>query len=332
MTIKYNNVYIMDTYTVCGPYENDGPLSNYFDKKYEKELYFGEKSWEKAEVHLLKEANTNILKKNKIKEEDIDLLISGDLQNQISASDYMARDFNIPFIGIFEACSTISEGIILGSTFIEGKKAKKVIACTSSHNMVAEKQFRNPTEYGAPKKKTATFTSTGAASILLTNKKSKVKIESTTIGKVVDMGVTDVNHMGAVMAPAAGDVIYNHLKDTNRDPSYYDLILTGDLGIYGKNILRDYMLTKSNIELGNNYNDCGTLLYDLDKQPVLAGASGPVCSALVGFGYIYKEMLKGKYKKVLLVPTGALFSPTFTFQKETIPGIANAISLEDVEK
>lgn len=332
MTIKYNNVYIMDTYTVCGPYENDGPLSNYFDKKYEKELYFGEKSWEKAEVHLLKEANTNILKKNKIKEEDIDLLISGDLQNQISASDYMARDFNIPFIGIFEACSTISEGIILGSTFIEGKKAKKVIACTSSHNMVAEKQFRNPTEYGAPKKKTATFTSTGAASILLTNKKSKVKIESTTIGKVVDMGVTDVNHMGAVMAPAAGDVIYNHLKDTNRDPSYYDLILTGDLGIYGKNILRDYMLAKYNIELGNNYNDCGTLLYDLDKQPVLAGASGPVCSALVGFGYIYKEMLKGKYKKVLLVPTGALFSPTFTFQKETIPGIANAISLEDVEK
>lgn len=332
MTIKYNNVYIMDTYTVCGPYENDGPLSNYFDKKYEKELYFGEKSWEKAEVHLLKEANTNILKKNKIKEEDIDLLISGDLQNQISASDYMARDFNIPFIGIFEACSTISEGIILGSTFIEGKKAKKVIACTSSHNMVAEKQFRNPTEYGAPKKKTATFTSTGAASILLTNKKSKVKIESTTIGKVVDMGVTDVNHMGAVMAPAAGDVIYNHLKDTNRDPSYYDLILTGDLGIYGKNILRDYMLTKYNIELGNNYNDCGTLLYDLDKQPVLAGASGPVCSALVGFGYIYKEMLKGKYKKILLVPTGALFSPTFTFQKETIPGIANAISLEDVEK
>ncbi len=332
MTIKYNNVYIMDTYTVCGPYENDGPLSNYFDKKYEKELYFGEKSWEKAEVHLLKEANTNILKKNKIKEEDIDLLISGDLQNQISASDYMARDFNIPFIGIFEACSTISEGIILGSTFIEGKKAKKVIACTSSHNMVAEKQFRNPTEYGAPKKKTATFTSTGAASILLTNKKSKVKIESTTIGKVVDMGVTDVNHMGAVMAPAAGDVIYNHLKDTNRDPSYYDLILTGDLGIYGKNILREYMLTKYNIELGNNYNDCGTLLYDLDKQPVLAGASGPVCSALVGFGYIYKEMLKGKYKKVLLVPTGALFSPTFTFQKETIPGIANAISLEDVEK
>ena len=328
MTTNYKNVYIMDTYTVCGPYENDGPLSNYFDKKYEKELYFGEKSWEKAEVKLLKDANANILKKNKLKEEDIDLLVSGDLQNQIAASDYMARDFNIPFMGIFEACSTISEGIILGSTFIEGKFAKKILVSTSSHNMAAEKQFRNPTEYGAPKKKTATFTSTGGASILLSNKKGKVKIESTTIGKVVDMGITDVNHMGAVMAPAAGDVIYNHLKDTNRDPSYYDLILTGDLGIYGKSILKEYMMTTYNIELGNNYNDCGTMLYDLDNQPVLAGASGPVCSALVGFGYIYKEMLKGKYKRVLLVPTGAIFSPTFTFQKESIPGIANAISLE----
>lgn len=328
MTTNYKNVYIMDTYTVCGPYENDGPLSNYFDKRHEKELYFGEKSWEKAEVKLLKEANSNILKKNKLKEEDIDLLVSGDLQNQIAASDYMARDFNIPFMGIFEACSTIGEGILLASTFIEGRFAKKVLVSTSSHNMSAEKQFRNPTEYGAPKKRTTTFTSTGSASILLTNKKSKVKIESTTIGKVVDMGITDVNHMGAVMAPAAGDVIYNHLKDTNRDPSYYDLILTGDLGVYGKNILKEYMMMKYNIELGNNYNDCGTMLYDLDKQPVFAGASGPVCSALVGFGYIYKEMLKGKYKRVLLVPTGAIFSPTFTFQKESIPGIANAISLE----
>ena len=331
MTIKYNNVFIEDTYTICGPYENDGPISNYFDKKYEKELYFGEKSWEKAEVHLLKEANTNILKKNKLKEEDIDLLISGDLQNQIAASDYMARDFNIPFMGIFEACSTISEGIIIGSTFIESKKAKRVLVSTSSHNMAAEKQFRNPTEYGTPKPKTATFTSTGGASILLSNKKNKVKIESITIGKVMDLGIKDVNHMGAVMAPAAAYTIYNHLKDTERDPSYYDLILTGDLGIYGKNILKEYMMTNYNIELGNNYNDCGTILYDLDNQPVLAGASGPVCSALVGFGYIYKEMLKGKYKKVLLVPTGAIFSPTFTFQKESIPSIANAISLEVIE-
>ena len=331
MTTKYNNVYIEDTYTICGNYENDGPLSKYFDKKYEKDLYFNEKSWEKAEVHLLKETNKKILNKNKLKDSDIDLLISGDLQNQIAASDYMARDFDIPFIGVFEACSTIGEGLIIGSTFVESKIAKKVIVSTSSHNMVAEKQFRNPTEYGTPKPKTSTFTATGAVSILLTNKKTKIKIESSTVGKVKDFGITDANHMGAVMAPAAGDVIYNHLKDTKRNLDYYDLILTGDLGIYGKNILKDYMMTSYNIELKDNYNDCGTMLYDLDNQPVLAGGSGPVCSALVIFGYIYKEMLKGKLKKVLIVPTGAIFSPTFTFQKESIPSIANAISMEVVE-
>ena len=330
MTIKYKNVYIDDTYTICGNYENDGPLSKYFDKKYKKDLYFDEKSWEKAEVHLIKEANKNILNKNKLKEEDIDFLISGDLQNQIAASDYMARDFNIPFIGAYEACSTVGEIIGIGSTFIEGGFAKKVLVSTSSHNMVSEKQFRNPTEYGTPKPKTATFTSTGAVSVLLSNIKSKIKVESVTFGKVIDMGITDVNHMGAVMASGAGEVIYNHLKDTKRDISYYDLILTGDLGIYGKNILRDYMMTKYNIDLGDNYNDCGTMLYDLDNQPVLAGGSGPVCSSLVVFGYIYEEMLKGKYKKVLIVPTGALFSPTFTFQKESIPSIANAISLEAI--
>lgn len=330
MTTKYNNVFIEDTYTVCGNYENDGPLSKYFDKKHEKDMYFGEKSWEKAEVHLLKEAADNILKKNKLKEKDIDLLISGDLQNQIAASDYMARDLDIPFLGIFEACSTISEGVILGSTFLENKMCNRVMVTTSSHNMVSEKQFRNPTEYGTPKPKTATLTTTGAVSILLSNKKSRVKVESSTIGKVVDMGTTDVNHMGAVMAPAAGDVIYNHLSDTQREPDYYDLILTGDLGVYGKEILKDYMLTKYNITLSDNYNDCGTMIYDIDTQPVFAGGSGPVCSALVVFGYVYKEMLKGKFKKVLIVPTGAIFSPTFTFQKESIPAIANCISLEVV--
>ena len=224
MTTKYNNVFIEDAYTVCGPYENDGPLSNYFDKKHEKDLYFGEKTLEKAEVHLLKEANKNILSKNKLKEDDIDLLISGDLQNQITSSNYMAREFDIPYLGIFEACSTIAEGLILGSNFIEGKSAKKVIVSTSSHNMAAEKQFRNPTEYGAPKKKTTTFTATGGVSVLLSNKKSKVKIESTTIGKVKDLGITDVNNMGAAMAPAAASVIYNHLKDTGRDPNYYEII------------------------------------------------------------------------------------------------------------
>jgi len=330
MTYKYNNVYVKDSYTIAGMYESDGPLRKYFDKRYEEDLYYGEKSFEKAESKLLEDNIKNILKKNRMKEEQIDLIISGDLQNQISASNYAVRNFNIPFLGIFNACATSGEGIIIGSTFLESNKVKNVIVSTVSHNTSAEKQFRNPVEYGAPKKKTATFTATGSASLILTHEKTDIKVESSTIGKVIDLGQKDVNHMGAVMAPAAADTIYRHLRDLKREPDYYDLILTGDLGLYGKSILQNYINKRYNIVLGKNYNDCGTMLYNLDTQPVFAGGSGPVCSALVIFSYILKQMKSGKLKRVLIVPTGAIFSPTWTFQKETIPAIAHAVSLEVV--
>lgn len=330
MTYKYNNVYVKDSYTIAGMYESDGPLRKYFDKRYEEDLYYGEKSFEKAESKLLEDNIKNILKKNRMKEEQIDLIISGDLQNQISASNYAIRNFNIPFLGIFNACATSGEGIIIGSTFLESDKVKNVIVSTVSHNTSAEKQFRNPVEYGAPKKKTATFTATGSASLILTHEKTDIKVESSTIGKVIDLGQKDVNHMGAVMAPAAADTIYRHLRDLKREPDYYDLILTGDLGLYGKSILQNYINKRYNIVLGKNYNDCGTMLYNLDTQPVFAGGSGPVCSALVIFSYILKQMKSGKLKRVLIVPTGAIFSPTWTFQKETIPAIAHAVSLEVV--
>ena len=329
MTIKYNNVFIEDTYTICGNYENDGPLSKYFDKKYKKDLYFGEKSWEKAEIHLLKEANKSILEKNKLKDSDIDLLISGDLQNQIASSDYMARDFDIPFMGIYEACATSGEGVIIASNFIEGKIMKRIMVSTSSHNTASEKQFRNPTEYGAPKPDTATFTATGGAACLLAREKSDVKIEAVTIGKIIDYEENDPNHMGRVMAPAAIDTLLNHFKETGRKPEYYDLIVTGDLGIYGKEIVVE-ALEKEGYSL-DNYDDCGTMLYDLGRQKdVKAGGSGPVCSALVTFGYIFDQLKKKKLKKVLVVPTGALFSPTLIYQKENINSIAHAISLEAV--
>ena len=330
MTYKYDNVYIKDGYTIAGMYESDGPLKKYFDKKYDDDLYYGEKSFEKAESKLLKDNIENILKRNKLKEEDIDLIVSGDLQNQIAASNYAIRNFNIPFLGVFNACATSSEAMIIASTFIESKKIKKALISTISHNTSAEKQFRNPVEYGAPKHKTATFTATGSASLLLTSEKTDIRIGGSTIGRVIDLGQNDVNHMGAVMAPAAADTIYRHLNDLKREPDYYDLILTGDLGVYGKNILIKYMKKKYKINLGKNYNDCGTMLYNLDKQPVFAGGSGPVCSALVNFGYILKQMKSGKLKRVLIVRTGAIFSPTWTFQKETIPSIAHAVSLEVV--
>lgn len=327
MTRKFNNVYISDSYTIGGVYEKDSPIANNIDLIYDKDLYYGCDTFEKAEEKMLSNSISKLMTKAKVIDSDIDYIISGDLQNQIAASDYAMRDFNIPFLGIFSACATFGEGLLLGANLIEGKMAKNIIVSTSSHNMVAERQFRNPTEYGAPKKKTTTWTSTGAASILLTNKRQKIKIVSATCGMVQDKEITDVNNMGAVMAIAAADTIKRHLNNLKIKPDYYDLILTGDLGVYGKEILIEYLKTQ-NIDISKNYEDCGLILYDINKQKVYAGASGPASSALVLSSYILDEMNKAKYKRVLLVPTGAIFSPTRVFQKDSIPSIAHAISLE----
>lgn len=330
MTYKYNNVYVGGYSTVAGPYEQKGPLAKGFDKSY-RNLYCGEKTWEQAEVRLLTDSIDILLKKIKKDKKDIDLLTSGDLLNQITSSSYAAIKFDIPFLGVYSACASSVEGMIVGASMIDGGKINNVIASTSSHNMSSEKQFRNPTEYGAPKPSTATFTATGGASIYLSNKKSNIKVESSTIGKVVDMGQNDPFNMGAVMAAAAGDTIYNHLKDLKREAGYYDLIITGDLGVYGKQILIDYMHTEYGIDIKDNYDDAGIMLYDLKEQKeVLAGGSGPVCSALVNYGKVLPQMEKGNLDKVLFVATGALFSPTFVYQKENILSIAHAVSLEAI--
>ena len=329
MTKKINNVYIEDSYTIASIYEKNGPIHEYIDLIYDKDLYYGCNTFEEAEEKILSNSISKLLNKTKKIDKNIDYIISGDLQNQIAASDYAMRDYNIPFLGIFSACATFGEGLLIGSNLIEGKMAKNIIVSTSSHNMVAERQFRNPTEYGALKKKTSTFTVTGAASILLSNKKSKIKINSITPGIVQDKGIKDVNNMGAVMAIAAADTLKRHFEDLKITPDYYDLILTGDLGIYGKEILIQYM-KELGYDLSKNYNDCGLIIYDVNKQPVYAGASGPSSSAITISSYILKEMKKGKYKKVLIIPTGAIFSPTRVFNKDSIPSIAHAIGLEAI--
>lgn len=330
MTFKFNNVYVNGTSTVTGPYEKDGPLGNKFDKSYD-DLYNGEKSWEKAEVKLLEESIDILLNKSKKKKEEIDVIIAGDLLNQISASCYGSAKFKVPFLGIYSACSTSTEGILLGATLIDAGRVKNAIVSVSSHNMGSEKQFRNPTEYGAPKPRTATFTTTGGASILLSNTKSKIKVESATIGKICNMDQKDPNNMGAAMAVAAADTIYTHLKDNKRDLNYYDLIITGDLGVYGKEILKEYMMSEYGLELSTNYNDSGTMIYDLESQTeVLAGGSGPACSPLVNYSYTIPLLEKGVLNRVLIVATGALFSPTFVFQKEPILSISHAVCLECV--
>ncbi len=327
MTEKLNNVYVEETSLVAGPLEKEGPHNKYFDKTYND--YNLDKSFELSEVKMNKDVLDILKQKTNIENKDIDLVVGGDLLNQLCATSYAIKDLNRPYLGVFSACATSVESMIIASKFIDKEKEiKRAICLTSSHNLAEEKQFRNPTEYGYTKPKTATFTSTGAAAILLTNKKTNVKVTNYTIGTIQDLNQKDPNNMGAVMAPAAADTIYKHLTNLKITPEYYDLILTGDLGIYGKEILKEYMEKEYNLTL-NNYDDCGAMLYDMKKQKeITAGGSGPVCSCLVNYGYIYNMLKQKKLKRVLLVTTGALFSPTFTFQKQNILSIAHAISLE----
>lgn len=329
MTFHYNNVYLLDTATIVGPYERKGKLGKYFDKSY-SDLYVSEKSFEKAEIKLVRDALVMIMKKTGYSKYDIDLVIGGDLLNQITASTYGCYGVGKGFIGIYGACSSSVLGMIIASNFIESGFVNNGICLVSSHNMTSEKQFRYPTEYGAPRPDSATFTSTGAACCMLTNEKTKVRVECATLGRIIDYSQNDPNDMGRVMAPSAIDTLVKHFEETGRDPSYYDLIVTGDLGVYGKEILIDYMKEKYDVVL-DNYDDCGVMLYNLKTQKeIKAGGSGPVCSALVVYSYIFDLMKKKRLKRVLFLATGALFSPLLLYQKENINSICHAISLEVV--
>jgi len=329
MTFKYNNVYINNTSTVAGPYEAKGPFSKLFDKTYDN-LYFGEKTWEQAETKAINDSVEILLNKQNIKNNKVDVHIGSDLLNQLVATNYASVKIGIPLIGIYSACASSVLGLMLASNMIEANQIKNAIVTSSSHNNSAEKQFRNPVEYGGPKKEYTTFTTTGCASCFLSNDKANIRVESATLGTVTDMGITDVFNMGAVMAPAAAKVISDHLKDTNRTLDYYDLILTGDLGIVGKMILKDYIKKEYNINL-KNYDDSACMIFDIDKQSVYKGGSGVACLPLVTYTYVLDKMKKGKLNKVLLVATGALMNTTMCNQHLTIPSIAHAISLEAVK-
>ena len=326
MTFKYNNVYINEVSTITGPKEGEGPLSKFFDKSY-SEYYMGSDTWEQAEVKMNTENIDLLLNKSNKSKKDVDIFISGDLLNQIVASSYAASTLNIPYMGIYSACATSTEGIIIASNMIEGGLINNSVVNVSSHNNASEKQFRYPVEYGGPKPVTQTFTVTGSASALISNKKSNIKVESATLGKCIDSGVKNVFDMGSVMAIAAADTIDKHLKDTKREIGYYDLILTGDLGMYGKNLLKDVLKDEYGYDT-KNVDDSACMIYDINKQSVYAGGSGPACIALVTYSYILNLMKQGKLNRVLMVATGALMNPTMVNQKLSIPSIAHAVSLE----
>ncbi|MGI6751907.1 MAG: stage V sporulation protein AD [Anaerovoracaceae bacterium] len=318
--------------TIVGEKEGAGPMGKWFDNIMEDDLY-GEKTWEKAEVKMLKDSMMMAIKKAGREEKGVDAMLSGDLLNQLMSSSFTARDLQIPFLGLYGACSTMAESILLGSVLVDGGYANSIVAAASSHYCTAERQFRMPLEHGNQRPPSAQWTVTGAGAVVIENESTsvlgdegRIVVTCGTIGKVVDVGIKDSNQMGAAMAPAAIDTLCTHFEDTGRSPDYYDLILTGDLGWIGKRILLDQM-KKRGFNMEGLYEDCGVIIYD-DEQDVHSGGSGCGCSAGIFAGRIYKELRGGALKKVFLISTGALLSTISPFQGESIPGIAHGIALE----
>ena len=303
-----------------------GPLAKYFDKCVDDEFY-GESSWEKAESKFIKDTTNLVLSKSGITNKDIDFCFAGDLLNQCISSTFGLREINIPFFGIFGSCSTFAEALILGSMSIYGNFANNVLCAVSSHFCSAEKQFRFPLELGNQRPPTSQWTVTGSGACILSKEGTGPYITHITPGKIVDMGIKDANNMGSAMAPAAIDTLIAHLTDTSRSPDYYDAIITGDLGYIGRDIVLEIANSKG-YNLKNNYNDCGILIFDKNKQDTHSGGSGCACSATVFSGYLYKELKNKRLKKLLLITTGALTNSTTSQQGESIPGIAHAVSIE----
>lgn len=327
-TIMFDNPpTILETSSIVGPKEAQGPLAKYFDQCLEDE-FWGEKSWEKAESKIIKENVNSIISKSGIPATQIDYCFAGDLLNQCISSSFGLRELNIPFFGVFGACSTFVESLCLGSVFVEAGAAKNILCATSSHFCSAEKQFRFPLELGNQRPPTSQWTVTGSGAAIVSASGKGPFITHITPGKIIDMGIKDANNMGAAMAPAALDTLITHLKDTGRKPSYYDAIITGDLGHIGKEIVTEMAASKGyNIKV--NYNDCGVLIFDRQKQDTHAGGSGCACCGTVFSGYFFKQLKDKKINKILLIATGALTNSTSSQQGESIPGIAHAITIEN---
>lgn len=310
---------------IAGPKEGEGPLQAFFDKTLD-DLYYGENTWEKAEQKIFQETMQLALKKSGLNIQDIDYMLAGDLSNQIIATNFTARNLAIPFIGLYGACSTMYESLALGSMLIDGGFAQYVLVGASSHYATAERQFRFPTEQGVQRAMSAQWTVTGAGAVVLGAQGEGPRVTHATIGKVIDFGEGDASDMGAAMAPAAADTLLRHFQDTGRSPQDYDLIATGDLGRYGRELVVK-MAEQHGVVSLENYTDCGILIFD-ESQDTHAGGSGCACSAVVTCGRIMQQIQGREIKRFLGIGTGALLSPCSCHQGETIPGVAHAVVIE----
>jgi len=325
-TVKTQNVYLKGAFASVGSKESEGPLSLYFDAKYSDDL-LGESSWEKAESALLKNTLSGALTVSGMNSEDVDCVFSGDLLNQCMASSYGLKSFDIPVLGLYGACSTFAEGLCLSAIGVGGGFFKNCAVATSSHFCSSQKQYRFPLEYGEVRTPTSQWTVTGSGSAVVSSEKSRIKISAITIGKICDLGVSDANNMGAAMAPSAMDTVLAHLQGMGTVPEDYDLVVTGDLATVGSELLYELMREKG-VDIENVHEDCGKLIFDRKNQRVNSGGSGCGCIASVFSGYYYKKLLKGEIKRMLLIGTGALMSPSSVLLGESISGVSHCVEFE----
>ena len=316
---------VLATAAIGGKKEQEGPLASYFDCT-SADTKWKQPSWEKAESRMQELALETAKKKLGIKNEQIDMLFAGDLLNQCISSSFSVRDTGVPFMGLYGACSTMAEGLCLAGMSVNAGYARLAAAMSSSHFATAERQYRFPLGYGGQRTPTAQWTVTGAACALVGERDTGPFLNAATAGAVFDYGIKDANNMGAAMAPAAYHTLRAHFDDLGLAPSDYDLIVTGDLGAVGKEILLD-LFRKDGIGIGGVYSDCGTMIFDLQTQDVHAGGSGCGCGSVVLCGYIMKQLEKNKLRNVLFCGTGALHSPTSLQQSESIPGVCHAVSI-----
>ena len=318
---------IISTGTVAGPKECAGVVGKYVDKALSDDM-FGESTYEKAECKMLVYAIGKAIENAELSEKDIDMMISGDLLNQIISASFAARDFDFPFLGVYGACSTMAESLALAAAFIDAGYFNRIVAATGSHFSSAERQYRYPLELGNTRPPQSQWTVTGAGGAVVAKSGGSVAITGATFGKVVDFGISDVNNMGAAMAPAACNTILTHLKDTGRAPDYYDLIVTGDLGALGSRIVKDLTWEKG-VDIQPNHVDCGEIVYNVIEDE-FQGGSGAGCSAVVFNSYLMDKLRRREINRVLFAATGALLSTVSSGQGESIPCICHAVSVENV--
>ena len=322
-----NKPRIIATGTIAGPKESAGIVGKYVDKTLTDDM-FGESTYEKAECKMLTYAINQAIANAGETQQSVDLLVSGDLLNQIISASFAARDFDFPFLGVYGACSTLAESYAIAAALINAGYYQKIVAATGSHFSSAERQYRYPLELGCTRPPQSQWTVTGAGGAFIASEGSSLAITGATLGKVVDFGITDVNNMGAAMAPAAADTILNHLRDTGRNADYYDLIVTGDLGALGSRIVKDLTWEKG-VDIEKNHVDCGEIVFKVIEDE-FQGGSGAGCSAVVFNSYIYDKLKKRELNRVLLAATGALLSTVSSGQGESIPCICHAVSIENV--